>query len=87
MTRVRGTYDRYDYLVEKRDAFDRLAALIERIVNPRQDNVVPLAAIPREAYGPPSAASNRPGTPFAWRTARQKEVGGAPISNPSFPRR
>jgi hypothetical protein len=31
----------YDYLVEKRDAFERLAELIERIVNPRQDNVVP----------------------------------------------
>jgi hypothetical protein len=34
MTLVRGTYDRHDYLVEKSDAFERLAELIERIVNP-----------------------------------------------------
>jgi hypothetical protein len=40
---VEGTYDRYDYLREKQDAFDRLAALVERIVNPPSaDNVVPL---------------------------------------------
>jgi hypothetical protein len=32
MTQVRGTYDRYKYLAEKRDAFERLASLIERIV-------------------------------------------------------
>jgi len=36
---VRGTYDRYAYLAEKRHAFEALAALIERIVNP-QDNIV-----------------------------------------------
>jgi hypothetical protein len=40
---VEGTYDRYDYLREKRDAFDRLAALVERIVNPPNGhNVVPI---------------------------------------------
>jgi integrase len=38
---VRGVYDRYEYLEEKRIAFEKLAALIEGIVNP-QDNVVPL---------------------------------------------
>jgi len=31
---VRGVYDRYEYLVEKREAFDRLAALIMQIVKP-----------------------------------------------------
>jgi integrase len=36
---VRGTYDRYDYLDEKRRAFEAVATLIERIVHPR-DNVV-----------------------------------------------
>jgi integrase len=38
---VRGTYDRHEYLEEKRRAFEALAAQIERIVNPQQ-NVVPL---------------------------------------------
>jgi hypothetical protein len=41
---VEGVYDRYDYLREKRDAFDRLATLVERILNPPGDNVVPLGA-------------------------------------------
>jgi integrase len=39
---VRGTYDRHAYFDEKRDAFEALAALIDRIVNPREDNVFPL---------------------------------------------
>jgi hypothetical protein len=39
---VRGVYDRYDYLREKRDAFDRLAALVELIVHPHGNNVVTL---------------------------------------------
>jgi hypothetical protein len=39
------TYDRYEYLPEKRDAFEALAAQIERILNP-QENVVPLRAAP-----------------------------------------
>jgi integrase len=38
---VRGVYDRHEYLPEKRRAFEMLAALIERIVNPLADNVVP----------------------------------------------
>jgi integrase len=38
---VRGTYDRHEYLVEKRRAFEALAALIDRLVNP-VDNVVAL---------------------------------------------
>ena len=37
---IRGTYDRHEYLAEKRHAFAALAALIERIVNP-VDNVSP----------------------------------------------
>jgi integrase len=39
---VRGVYDRYAYLDEKRHAIKELAAQIERIVNPLADNVVPL---------------------------------------------
>ncbi len=39
---VRGVYDRYAYLEEKRHALKELAAQIERIVNPPADNVVPL---------------------------------------------
>jgi integrase len=38
---VRGVYDRHEYLDEKRDAYAKLAGLIERIVHP-VDNVVPL---------------------------------------------
>ena len=40
---VEGVYDQYDYLREKRDAFDHLAALVDRIVHPPStDNVVPI---------------------------------------------
>jgi integrase len=38
---VRGVYDRHAYLEEKRKAFEALASLIDRIVNPRE-NVVEL---------------------------------------------
>jgi hypothetical protein len=38
---VRETYDRYEYREEKALAFEALAALIEGIVNPRE-NVVPM---------------------------------------------
>jgi len=31
---VEGTYDRHSYADEKRDALERLAAMIERILNP-----------------------------------------------------
>ncbi|HZV04170.1 MAG TPA: integrase arm-type DNA-binding domain-containing protein [Gemmataceae bacterium] len=41
---IRGTYDRYEYLAEKRHAFESLAALIERIINAPADNVVTLRA-------------------------------------------
>jgi integrase len=39
---VRGVYDRHAYRDEKRAAFEALAALVERILNPAADNVVPL---------------------------------------------
>jgi integrase len=39
---VEGTYDRHGYLNEKRVALEALAAVVERIVNPPADNVVPL---------------------------------------------
>jgi hypothetical protein len=48
MPGVRGVYDRYEYLEEKRDAFNRLAALIMEIINPTQrspnENVLELIA-------------------------------------------
>jgi integrase len=37
---VEGIYDRHHYLSEKREAFEKLAELVERIVNPSPDNVV-----------------------------------------------
>lgn len=37
---VEGIYDRHSYLDEKRDALERLAALVERIIEPPADNVV-----------------------------------------------
>jgi len=40
---VAGTYDRHSYLDQKRDALQRLAAMIERILSPA-DNVIPLRA-------------------------------------------
>jgi len=39
---VRGTYDRYEYLKEKRNAFEALAALVKLILNPSANNVVQL---------------------------------------------
>ena len=42
VTGVRGTYDRHDYEKEKADALRKLAALIERIVNPPAENIVAL---------------------------------------------
>jgi hypothetical protein len=38
---VRGTYDRHEYYNEKRKAFEALAGLVARIVDPKA-NVVPL---------------------------------------------
>jgi integrase len=38
---VRETYDRYEYLDEKRSAFEALAAMVDRILHP-DSNVVPL---------------------------------------------
>ncbi len=39
---MRGIYDRFEYYEEKAQAFDALAALIERIVTPPADVVTPL---------------------------------------------
>jgi len=45
---VEGIYDRYEYAAEKREALEKLAALIERILNPTAgDNITPLR---RAAY-------------------------------------
>jgi integrase len=41
---VRGTYDRYAYLNEKRHALEALAALVDRIADPPGENVVSLKA-------------------------------------------
>ena len=40
---VKGVYDRYDYADEKADALNRLAALVETIINPPTANVADLA--------------------------------------------
>jgi integrase len=40
---VEGTYDRHSYADEKRDALEKLAAMIERILNPLPSNVETLA--------------------------------------------
>jgi integrase len=39
---VRGIYDRYAYYDEKKHAFEALAAMVERIINPAADNVTSL---------------------------------------------
>jgi hypothetical protein len=39
---VRSTYDRHEYLAEKKAAFEALAEQIRRIINPPCDNVVEL---------------------------------------------
>jgi integrase len=44
MPGVRGVYDRHAYLDEKRDALERLSALVTKITNPPAENVVPLRA-------------------------------------------
>jgi hypothetical protein len=36
---VRGTYDRHEYYDERKQAFEALAAQIERVVNPPKGNV------------------------------------------------
>jgi integrase len=41
---IRGTYDRHNYTDEKRHAFEELAALVERIVRPPSNTVVPIRA-------------------------------------------
>jgi integrase len=39
---VQRTYNRYEYLAEKRDAIERLGALVDRILHPPADNVTTL---------------------------------------------
>src|SRR5262249_11445870 len=39
---IKGIYDRYSYFDEKRVAYDKLAALIDRIVYPPEGNVTQL---------------------------------------------
>jgi integrase len=39
---VGGTYDRHGYLAEKTEALEKLAALVELILNPPTDNVIPM---------------------------------------------
>lgn len=42
VTGVEGVYNRYEYLEEKRAAFEALALLVDRILNPPKDNVIPM---------------------------------------------
>jgi hypothetical protein len=39
---IEGTYDRHSYADEKREALEKLAATIERIINPPSSSVVAL---------------------------------------------
>ena len=52
---VEGVYDRHDYEAEKRDALERLAALVDRIVNPPPSNVADLG----ERRGAERSSSSR----------------------------
>ena len=49
MSLIHGTYDRHRYQAEMRDAFEKLAKLVERIVNQEENNVVPFE--PKPALG------------------------------------
>jgi integrase len=40
---VEGTYDRHSYADEKREALEKLATMIERILSPLPSNVQPLS--------------------------------------------
>ena len=40
---VEGTYDRHSYADEKRDALEKLAAMIERILNPVPRSIATIA--------------------------------------------
>jgi integrase len=44
---VRGVYDRHEYAAEKRDALERLAALVAQILDPPADNVVSMPGVAR----------------------------------------
>ena len=48
---VEGVYDRHSYIDEKRDALERLAAMIERILNPEPASVIPLQEAGRGRAG------------------------------------
>jgi hypothetical protein len=41
---VEGTYDRHSYEDEKRDALEKLAAMIERILEPLPSNIETIGA-------------------------------------------
>ena len=41
---VRGVYDRHAYVAEKRDALERLSALLERILSQAEANVISIRA-------------------------------------------
>jgi integrase len=42
ITGIRSVYDHHDFRDEKADAFERLASLVDRIINPPPANVVTL---------------------------------------------
>ena len=44
---MEGTYDRHSYADEKRDALEKLAVMIERILNPAGSNVATIDETPR----------------------------------------
>ena len=70
---IRGTYDRHEYLNEKRRAFDALAALIERIVNPT-DNI--LSPSERRAKAAPDLGQAESGQGRDARAVKLPELKG-----------
>jgi hypothetical protein len=49
MGTIRRTYDKHEYLAEKKRAFDALAVQLDNIVNPK-DNVVPMSRKRRKRH-------------------------------------
>jgi integrase len=56
---VRGVYDMYEYFAEKKRAFEALAALVERIVNPLANNVASLDERRAQGISPVPANATR----------------------------
>jgi hypothetical protein len=85
ITGVHGIYNRHDYLAEKNDALQRLATLVETIINPPETtNVVELAAPSLRADSLGKAFPSRPAGLFETVRVPPKSLAeglgwGAPV--------